>query len=466
MDATPTPTTSSSTRCLPNVPEVPEEDPKTASPYSMTSPTSSTTTVNSSSTGKASRKTASVRTLGRTSSEHLTSSSGSSSSTVKRTSSSSTVVPTPSGSGSSRTRGSAAAHARSLIPEPKNRITPKVPHDKDAEPAPSTVMYWSRAPAWGAAPSRTLRAHTATLVDTTAWLVGGCDDKDVLKEKAIYCFDTETMQWSHPETVGDIPPPCRAHTATLCDKKLIIYGGGLGSTYYDAVYVLDTATRRWTRPHIAPGRRPPARRAHSAVYYKGKIWVFGGGTGLTALNDLWTLDISGGAGTQAKPMRWEEIHTNSKRPGPRGYHTANLVGNIMVIIGGSDGKESFTEVWCLNLDTLVWSAVKQQTSFHKRLAHSATQVGSYIFIVGGHGATDYVSDLLMYNLVSLQYEDRVVLGKPPSIRGYHATILADSRLFVFGGFNGATAFDDVHILDLAAGAYLPQVTSFTMEETI
>jgi len=65
--------------------------------------------------------------------------------------------------------------------------------------------------------------------------------------------------------------------------------------------------------------------------------------------------------------------------------------------------------------------------------------------------------------VSLQYEPRLVLGRPPSPRGYHATVLADSRLFVFGGFNGQTAFDDVHILELAAGAYLPQVTSFTME---
>lgn len=65
--------------------------------------------------------------------------------------------------------------------------------------------------------------------------------------------------------------------------------------------------------------------------------------------------------------------------------------------------------------------------------------------------------------VSLQYEPRLILGKPPSTRGYHASILADSRIFLFGGFNGQIAFDDVHILDLAAGAYLPQVTSFTME---
>ncbi|KAJ3514947.1 hypothetical protein NLJ89_g2062 [Agrocybe chaxingu] len=137
----------------------------------------------------------------------------------------------------------------------------------------------------------------------------------------------------------------------------------------------------------------------------------------------------------------------------------------MVIIGGSDSKECFTDVWCLNLDTLVWtSTMKPGQPSHKRLAHTATQVGSYIFVMGGHTSTEYVSELLLYDLVSLQYELRphMVLGKPPSARGYHETILADSRLFLFGGFNGYTAFDDVHILDLAAGAYLPQVTSFSM----
>jgi len=33
----------------------------------------------------------------------------------------------------------------------------------------------------------------------------------------------------------------------------------------------------------------------------------------------------------------------------------------------------------------------------------------------------------------------------------------------FGGFNGHEVFDDVHILDLAAAAYLPQVTSFSID---
>ena len=157
------------------------------------------------------------------------------------------------------------------------------------------------------------------------------------------------MQWTHLDTVGDHPPASRAHTATLCDKRIIVCGGGLGSTYYDSVYAFDTTMRRWTRPHIAPGPSPAPRRAHSAVCYRGKVWIFGGGNGLTALNDVWTLDVTPGAGSSSKPMRWEEVKTQGPKPGARGYHTANLIGSIMVVIGGSDSKECFTDVWCLNL---------------------------------------------------------------------------------------------------------------------
>ena len=33
-----------------------------------------------------------------------------------------------------------------------------------------------------------------------------------------------------------------------------------------------------------------------------------------------------------------------------------------------------------------------------RLAHSATQVGSYIFFIGGHDSSHYVNDVLLLNL--------------------------------------------------------------------
>ncbi|KAJ7058127.1 galactose oxidase [Mycena amicta] len=381
-----------------------------------------------------------------------------------------------------RTLGSRSTSSPTLPKERSRTLhrvksSPKLPHDVDAEPAPSTALYWSKAPVFGTMPVRIMRSHTVTLIDSTAWLFGGCDDKDCGRD--VFCFDTETMQWTRPDTNGEMPPPSRAHTATAVDRRIVVYGGGQGSTYYDSVYVFDTVLRRWSQPTIA-GPKPPPRRAHTAVYYKGKIYMFGGGNGMTALNDVWTLDVSSiGTGK----LRWEELQTTGRKPSHRGYHTANLVTNIMIVIGGSDGKDCFNDMWYLNLgefpsflagflsspsDTLRWSKLFLERP-HRRLSHTSTLVGSYLFIIGGHDGTNYCKDLLLFNLtkpalpqVTLSFEPREIFGKPPSPRGYHVTLLADSRLFLFGGFNGLAPIDEVLNLDLAAAAYLPQVTHFEL----
>lgn len=64
-----------------------------------------------------------------------------------------------------------------------------------------------------------------------------------------------------------------------------------------------------------------------------------------ALNDVWVLDVS----VPPERMRWVRQRTTGARPTPRGYHTANLVGNVMIVVGGSDGRHTFSDVYCLNL---------------------------------------------------------------------------------------------------------------------
>ena len=51
----------------------------------------------------------------------------------------------------------------------------------------------------------------------------------------------------------------------------------------------------------------------------------------------------------------------------------------------------------LLIDSLLWSLVKLGEN-HRRLSHTATQVGSYLFIFGGHDGANYVQDLLLFNL--------------------------------------------------------------------
>lgn len=121
------------------------------------------------------------------------------------------------------------------------------------------MMHWSRAPVSGLLPSRHLRAHSMTLVDSTIWIFGGTDESDSRDD--IYTLDTgelvtwpwpacskpntptETFVWGKPKHQGDVPPPSRAHTATLVQNRYIfIVGGGQDFVYYNTLYVFSPHT--------------------------------------------------------------------------------------------------------------------------------------------------------------------------------------------------------------------------------
>ncbi|CAG8444231.1 9235_t:CDS:2 [Ambispora gerdemannii] len=264
-----------------------------------------------------------------------------------------------------------------------------------------------------------------------------------------------TMYWCKPRVYGDPPPACRAHSSALVDKKLFIFGGGDGPIYFNDLYIFDTDSLTWSRP-LTTGDVPSPRRAHTTAHYNNRIYVFGGGDGVRALNDVYVLNIS-----DLNNLVWEKIEPLGTPPISRGYHTSNLVGNKLVVYGGSDGHECFKDIHVLDLEINTWFNIAMESSY-PRLSHTATQVGSYLFVVCGHDGTKYTSDVLLLNLVTMQWETRKVYGSPPSGRGYHTAVLYDSRLFVFGGYDGHSVFDEVFVLDLSACAYLPQITNFQL----
>jgi len=63
--------------------------------------------------------------------------------------------------------------------------------------------------------------------------------------------------------------------------------------------------------------------------------------------------------------------------------------------------------------------------------------------------------------VTLQWESKMPKGTAPPGRGYHVAVLHDARIYLSGGYNGVNVFDDLWTLDLSAGAYLPQVVSYS-----
>ncbi|KAG5987259.1 hypothetical protein E4U43_005166 [Claviceps pusilla] len=334
----------------------------------------------------------------------------------------------------------------------------------DVEPAPPSGMYWSKAFVSGS-PHSNLRAHTTTLIGSNVYIFGGCDAKTCFN--TLYVLDADAFYWSAPLVVGEFPLPLRAMTCTAVGRKLVVFGGGDGPDYYNDVYVLDTMNFRWTKPRIVGDKVPSKRRAHTACLYKMGIYVFGGGDGVRALNDIWRLDVS-----DSTKMSWRLISAPVKAssssdkketcPKARGYHTANMVGSKLIIFGGSDGGECFDDVWIYDIDKHLWKAVNMSVTY-RRLSHTATIVGSYLFVLGGHDGSDYCNDVLLLNLVTMTWDKRRVYGKPPSERGYHGTVLYDSRLIVIGGFDGTEVYGDVTILELAVHAYYSQISHFTID---
>ncbi|KAI2638487.1 galactose oxidase [Xylaria nigripes] len=338
----------------------------------------------------------------------------------------------------------------------------------DVPAAPSSGMYWLRAPVSG---ERPLQAHTTTLLGNSIFVFGGCDNRACFSD--LYVLDADAFHWSRPQVRGDIPTPLRGMTCTAVGKRLVLFGGGDGPGYYNDVYVLDTMSFRWYKPRIVGDQAPSVRGAHTACLYKNGIYIFGGGDGNRPLNDIWRLDVS-----DMNKMSWrlicgpdlglsggsgdnESVGGGMPKPKARGYHTANMIGNKLIIYGGSTATERFNDVWVYDVDSHIWKNVKIPVPF-RRVTHTSTLVGSYLFIIGGHDGREYSDEVLLFNLVTMSWDKRHVYGLPPSGRGYHGTVLHDSRLLVIGGFDGETFFDEVWILELAVHAYYSQISHFNI----
>jgi hypothetical protein len=69
----------------------------------------------------------------------------------------------------------------------RRSLKKKLPDLPSADVAPSSALslYWYKTPVFGRCPNRAFRAHSATVMDSSLWLFGGCSEthcwRDVFK---------------------------------------------------------------------------------------------------------------------------------------------------------------------------------------------------------------------------------------------------------------------------------------------
>jgi hypothetical protein len=150
---------------------------------------------------------------------------------------------------------------------------------------------------------------------------------------------------------------------------------------------------------------PAARNGHTAVSASGGLWIFGGfshnvakgpwvsctnpGDDCVYYNDLWKYDN--------KVNTWTQIYPGGPTPSGRWGHSADVIGNRMLVFGGNTaGVVPVNEVWSLDFSTTTWQLLKVAVNAPSpRYAHVSGIIGSHLYIYGGSGG---VNDIWRFTL--------------------------------------------------------------------
>ena len=151
---------------------------------------------------------------------------------------------------------------------------------------------------------------------------------------------------------------------------------------------------------------------------------------------------------------WSVLRTTGDAPTPRGGHTSTLVEKNLLLMGGVVGAKAGTfeyfplDPLVLNTETLAW--FRPRVALGKgpipRAYHTATRVGSSLYVVGGQCSpksmgcyTGVLGDMPVFDLVQMSWGTKDTRGKPPSARYWHTAALLEGKLIIVGGFDGRKA---------------------------
>ncbi|XP_015941269.1 protein GLUTELIN PRECURSOR ACCUMULATION 3 isoform X1 [Arachis duranensis] len=212
------------------------------------------------------------------------------------------------------------------------------------------IWQWSELTSFGDLPSPRDFAAAAAVGNRKIVMFGGWDGKKWLSD--VYVLDTISLEWMELSVSGTLPHPRCGHSATMVEKRLLVYGGrGGGGPIMGDLWALkglieeENEAPGWTQLKL-PGQAPSPRCGHTVVSGGHYLLMFGGhGTGgwLSRYdiyyNDCIILD--------RVSAQWKRLPIGNEPPPARAYHSMTVIGSRYLLIGGFDGKSTYGDPWWL-----------------------------------------------------------------------------------------------------------------------
>ncbi|MGR9173361.1 galactose oxidase [Rhizobiales bacterium] len=258
------------------------------------------------------------------------------------------------------------------------------------------------------------------------WILGGWKTGPVELLRDVW-NSTDGVKWSLvqpklPFDYTDLPM-----TIVFKDKMWVLGGNRLSDPEHptsNAIWNSDDGIQ-WTKVQDAAAWSP--RTATPIVEWNGELWIFGGEevvNGKPILrNDVWR---------SSDGINWTKV-TEHAAWQPRAFHTALAYkGKLWVIGGGSYAPDfiALNDVWS-SVDGVNWTKVSD-APWHGRIWFSGVVYRDLMWIVGGWSKKTLNLDDIWYSGDGIKWTRLALAG---SWRGRHeqSTYVFNDKIFVAGG---------------------------------
>jgi len=271
--------------------------------------------------------------------------------------------------------------------------------------------------------------------DETSVVFGGLfHNSDHLND--LWFYHINSSQWEKTHPGGLWPEPRKSHAAIYdsLNRRMILFGGQQGSTYFSDTWEYSFVTDEWSEIHTIDS--PDPRAGHSFVLYPGqdKAILFGGYNGLYQ-NDTWEFDIATNHWLLKTPLEYPPVRDN------HGSCPLSSPGNIL-LFGGYAVSGDLRDTWQYNIPTGEWNQLYPSVSppANSQASMIQTSDSERIILFGGLAGTNetwiFNEKVGDWNLLST--------SSPPSVRwGHNAVYDSDNnRMLLFAGSNSESGNPD------------------------
>ena len=273
-------------------------------------------------------------------------------------------------------------------------------------------------------------------------IVAGMKNNIALKDICALSLSTNSYQCPLDGVNSDTVQltPRVFHSATLCNGKIYIYGGLLGSSassnnpsktvkkHDDSLFCFHVDEKRWSRIEVPSSFIPPARHGHAAALGRNShLYIHGGQTdGDRYLSDFVLLNLNN--------FRFECVPVPSGLAG-RAYHSLDSFadGAKLVLFGGECGYDCMDDIWIYDTGSNSWRDCSPRDANKPcaRYQHATVIYGKHLLVFGGKDFTGTpLKDVWAFDLEVLRW---IRLGSMPAARSDFTACLVKDSIHLIGG---------------------------------